>query len=133
DWSYRATPFDDPDLGDLPPWLRARFAVACSNGIDDDGDGLVDYPEDPGCKSSVSTTENPACQNGIDDDGDAKFDFDSGVSASQGHVTGHIDPECNGIPWLASETPRACGLGWELGAVGVALELAWRRTRRIRR
>jgi uncharacterized protein YkwD len=30
---------------------------ACSNGKDDDGDGKVDYPADPGCTSSTDTDE----------------------------------------------------------------------------
>jgi len=30
---------------------------ACSNGSDDDGDGLTDYPNDPGCTSSSDTDE----------------------------------------------------------------------------
>ncbi len=29
----------------------------CSNGLDDDGDGLTDYPNDPGCTSSTDNTE----------------------------------------------------------------------------
>ena len=30
---------------------------ACSNGIDDDGDGLIDYPDDPGCESGQDEDE----------------------------------------------------------------------------
>ncbi len=30
----------------------------CSNGVDDDGDGLIDFPNDPGCSSRDDTTEN---------------------------------------------------------------------------
>src|SRR5215469_462582 len=33
-------------------------APACSNGVDDDGDGLVDM-EDPDCESPEDTTEEP--------------------------------------------------------------------------
>ena len=32
-------------------------APACSNGRDDDGDGRVDYPADPGCASPSDTSE----------------------------------------------------------------------------
>src|SRR5262249_13656225 len=57
---------------------------ACGNGKDDDGNGLVDYPNDPGCSAASDTdefTENPvAC-------GPAmmirKLPFD-------GHVTGML-------------------------------------------
>ncbi len=35
---------------------------ACSNGIDDDGDGLIDYPYDPGCATRNDDDEYNACQ-----------------------------------------------------------------------
>jgi uncharacterized protein YkwD len=41
--------------GSTPPPPPA--APACSNGQDDDGDGKVDYPADPGCASSADTDE----------------------------------------------------------------------------
>jgi CSLREA domain-containing protein len=33
-------------------------APACSDGLDNDGDGLVDYPEDPGCPGPDSLRED---------------------------------------------------------------------------
>jgi hypothetical protein len=30
----------------------------CSDGIDNDGDGLIDYPQDPGCSSATDNSEN---------------------------------------------------------------------------
>jgi hypothetical protein len=48
----------------------------CSNGIDDDGDGLVDYPADPDCSSPTDPSEGVfVCSNGIDDDGDGLIDY----------------------------------------------------------
>jgi hypothetical protein len=85
-------------------------ATQCSNGIDDDGDGKVDYPNDPGCSSSSDTSESPdptppptasQCSNGIDDDGDGKVDYpnDPGCSSSSDTsespdpvTTGETDP-----------------------------------------
>ncbi len=32
-------------------------APACANGADDDVDGLIDFPDDPGCDSAVDTVE----------------------------------------------------------------------------
>jgi uncharacterized repeat protein (TIGR01451 family) len=32
-------------------------APACANGDDDDGDGLIDFPDDPGCHAAVDTDE----------------------------------------------------------------------------
>jgi hypothetical protein len=51
----------------------------CSDGLDDDGDGLADYPADPGCFSIQDDVEvDPAaCGNGLDDDGDGRIDFPS--------------------------------------------------------
>jgi hypothetical protein len=36
---------------------RAENPVACSNGEDDDGDGLTDYPKDPQCTSATDPAE----------------------------------------------------------------------------
>jgi hypothetical protein len=50
----------------------------CADGIDDDGDGLTDYPDDPGCFDAFDDDERGAiyeCDNGIDDDGDGLTDF----------------------------------------------------------
>ncbi len=45
----------------------------CFNGIDDDGDGLVDG-DDPDCDGVIADQE--ICNNGIDDDGDGLIDED---------------------------------------------------------
>ncbi|MCA9526745.1 MAG: hypothetical protein KC549_10685, partial [Myxococcales bacterium] len=54
--------------------------AACANGRDDDGDGVTDFPEEPGCDSPSDDDEaDPAlpqaCSNGVDDDGDGAIDF----------------------------------------------------------
>lgn len=58
--------------------------TVCNNGIDDDGDMLIDFPNDPGCAAVSDNTEAddcpdgatcPACGNGMDDDGDGLIDF----------------------------------------------------------
>jgi cysteine-rich repeat protein len=48
----------------------------CGNGIDDDGDSLVDL-DDPGCIDllDLSEVDPTACENGIDDDGDGAADL----------------------------------------------------------
>jgi hypothetical protein len=127
DWSYRATPADEPDLAVLPDWLRVELGLACSDGVDSDGDGVSDFPSDPGCKSGVFDDEDPACQNGLDDDGDGKVDFDGGASHNGGMPYAAPDPECTGKAWRKTEL-RSCGLGVEL--LGVAA--LCRRLRRVR-
>ena len=105
---WRARVLRAPALGPIPPdpdpgpWRRfagqaveadARVAEppACSNGADDDGDGLVDLA-DPGCSGPGDTSEQEPslpCDNGLDDDGDGLVDL--------------ADPGCSG-PADASET-----------------------------
>jgi len=41
----------------LPPEFRVGIPE-CLDGIDNDGDGLADYPEDPGCESFYDRSEN---------------------------------------------------------------------------
>jgi len=106
------------------PEQLAVVAAACSNGRDDDGDGLIDYPEDPGCKLSTSNIENPQCDDDIDNDGDLAIDWDGGAAGAA------PDPNC-ATAYGKSEKPPAkkCGLGAEL-AVLLPLAVWWRRRRR---
>jgi hypothetical protein len=43
-----------------PSWCKAGSPCppACSNGIDDNGNGLIDYPNDPGCYAANDDTED---------------------------------------------------------------------------
>ncbi|MEZ4431020.1 MAG: hypothetical protein R3F65_01315 [bacterium] len=64
---------------DTPAGPRCERAV-CDNGADDDGDGLTDFPADPGCAAASDPDEAdpavlPACANGVDDDGDGVVDW----------------------------------------------------------
>jgi hypothetical protein len=57
----------------------------CSDGIDNDFDGQVDFPNDPGCESASDDDEtDPQCLDGIDNDGDGLVDYpaDPGCSAA---------------------------------------------------
>ena len=97
---------------------------ACQDGVDNDGDGLLDFPTDPGCMTASSTKENPRCDDDLDNDNDGKIDWDGGSRL------GTPDPECAGRAWRDSEAV-SCGLGAEL-ACALPL-LTWLRTRRRRR
>jgi large repetitive protein len=61
----------------------------CSDGKDNDGDGLIDFPADPGCVSTDDDSEDslpePQCKDGRDNDGDGKIDYpnDPGCFAPQ--------------------------------------------------
>jgi len=76
--------------------------ATCADGVDNDDDGLIDHPSDPGCSDPADTTEtDPAlpCDDGIDNDADALTDFVSGSGLSDpGCADGSSpaeDPECD--------------------------------------
>ena len=66
----------------------------CNDGIDNDGDGRIDYPADSGCASATGSTESPACQDGIDNDGDGSIDYpaDPGCASPTGSTE---SPACD--------------------------------------
>ncbi|MGH0035504.1 MAG: FG-GAP-like repeat-containing protein [Myxococcota bacterium] len=92
----------------------------CADGLDNDGDGLVDHPADPGCAAPEAPDEDTGCQNGLDDDGDGAIDFDGGASRNGGTPLAPADPQCHAAWW--PEHQSRCGLGFELGPL---LALAW--------
>lgn len=57
----------------------------CADGLDNDGDGRTDFPQDPDCVSAGDTSESPLpetvgagkaqCADGLDNDGDGQVDF----------------------------------------------------------
>lgn len=61
---------------------------ACKDGKDNDADGLIDYPADPGCTSpedrdeyNAPQAEQPQCSDSVDNDGDGLVDLnDPGCS-----------------------------------------------------
>ena len=65
----------------------AFVPIDCNDGVDNDDDGLADYPLDPGCASlndmDEVDPELPACKDGVDNDGDDKTDHpdDPGCSS----------------------------------------------------
>jgi len=58
---------------------NAFHKAQCNDGKDNDGDGVIDFPDDPGCTSAEDDSENsqpsPQCKDGRDNDGDGKIDF----------------------------------------------------------
>jgi hypothetical protein len=82
-------------------------AGECANGIDDDADGRVDFPADPGCRDALSSTESPQCDDAVDNDGDGTLDWDGGPSS------GIPDATCAGRG-SGTREETGCGLGFEL-------------------
>jgi len=123
-----ATDYDDPDGSRNDMGLfggphadetgGTEPGTDCADGVDNDGDGWIDYVEDdwmtpeldeslwgdPGCASETDGSEDNGdlgeCADGVDNDGD-------------GAVDGH-DPECSdaeGIGWAWSSESPACSNG----------------------
>ncbi|HLE97654.1 MAG TPA: S8 family serine peptidase [Candidatus Thermoplasmatota archaeon] len=71
--------------------------AACADGADNDGDGLVDYPADPGCSSASDTDEfnapppPAACADGADNDGDGLVDYPADPGCSSATDTDETD------------------------------------------
>ena len=63
--------------GDATTAPAATGTNACADGLDNDGDGAIDWPQDGGCRSADATTEEPAkaCSDGLDNDGDGATDW----------------------------------------------------------
>lgn len=75
---FGATTASTPvSVADAPP------PGECADGTDNDGDGLADYPADPGCANWQATSkEAPQCQDGLDNDSDTQVDHPGDLQCS---------------------------------------------------
>jgi hypothetical protein len=78
---------------------RGFYPSLCDDGLDNDGDGAIDYPDDPGCLAPDSIREDPPCDDGLDNDGDGLIDWD-------GAGVAHPDPECTTATTATEAAPR---------------------------
>ncbi|MBU1896695.1 hypothetical protein KKB55_02875, partial [Myxococcota bacterium] len=74
----------------------------CLNRRDDDEDGRVDYPTDPGCESPRDRDERtpsptPACANDEDDDGDGRVDYPLDPGCLSAASTSELDACGDGV------------------------------------
>jgi probable HAF family extracellular repeat protein len=84
----------NPD-GDPEAWIAFLGDSACSDGSDNDGDGLVDL-EDPGCDSADDSSEQSTslvCDDGVDNDGDGATDFPADLGC-YGFESPRENPQC---------------------------------------
>jgi hypothetical protein len=129
-YRWRARVLHAPPTGPLPaqpphsPWrrlgaqaveadVRTAAAPACSNGLDDDGDGLIDHPADPGCTSAADLSEKDGrlfCDDGLDNDGDGWTDYSITPSLR--------DPGCRDPSWLRENPQCQDGLNND-GQIGI--------------
>jgi len=75
-----------------------EVAPICFNGVDDDSDGIVDFPRDPGCSAAGDEDETdspraPFCANGLDDDGDGRVDYPYDPGCAGAGDQDETDPE----------------------------------------
>ncbi|MGH7855860.1 MAG: hypothetical protein ACREQY_00910, partial [Candidatus Binatia bacterium] len=85
----RSCPGGTCESEEVEPTPVPTPAPQCSDDVDNDGDGLVDFPNDPGCASDADSSEtDPAaqCSDNIDNDDDGFTDF--GTEPSN-------DPQCS--------------------------------------
>jgi len=100
---------------------RVCALAACSDGIDNDGDGKKDYPFDPGCDSPSDDDESdtcpgagcPVCSNGMDDDADGLTDFptDWGCDSAAGATEVFCMPETDPAKLITTKVTTGTTVG----------------------
>lgn len=89
-----------------PPFVGPPAPTAvCSDGLDNDGDGFIDFPTDPGCDSPTDPDETdppapPVCSDGLDNDGDGLIDFPNDPGCDSAADPDETDPP---IPPVCSD------------------------------
>jgi uncharacterized repeat protein (TIGR01451 family) len=87
-YQWRMTEQNTGTFGQLTPpqyvnvsGATATSRAACADGLDNDRDGHIDYPNDPGCTSYTDNDESDygsslaACADGRDNDSDGRTDY----------------------------------------------------------
>jgi hypothetical protein len=96
----------------------------CDDGLDNDGDGLIDDPADPGCADALDTSERDdtgtyPCDDGEDNDSDGRTDFDPVTFANPGDQytppSGSGDPGCKDPTWSTESPQCQDGINNDLG------------------
>jgi cysteine-rich repeat protein len=135
----------DAILVDIP-LLEARGATvswtdtgqcginACDDGLDNDGDGLTDWPDDPGCVDASDPSERePAlpCDDGVDNDGDSLADYPADPGC-QNPGCALEDPQCqdgvnnDGEPGIDFDGGASANGGVPLDAPDPQCMVAWK-------
>jgi outer membrane protein OmpA-like peptidoglycan-associated protein len=111
-----------------PPPVATPVAVvpvvsACGDGVDNDGDGRIDYPADPGCTSVDDDDEtDPAqCKDGVDNDGDGLTDYPADKGCSSADDDDETDP-CKTPEQGERVSLQGCGTGDVIVLRGVNFE-----------
>jgi large repetitive protein len=115
-------------VAECGPTLECRIPVGqttmqcagpvCFDGLDDDGDGKIDYPLDPGCSSPTDSTETdtcanqsdpacPACSNGVDDDQDSTTDYPNDLTCVAASTLSEHCTQAEAV--IVATTPQTTG------------------------
>lgn len=85
--------------------------AACADKLDNDKDGKIDYPNDPGCSSATDNDETDpplaACTDGIDNDGDGKIDYPADPGCTSATDTDESNPLPAPVPTVLIMTRTA--------------------------
>ncbi len=97
---------------------RTCRGAACDDGLDNDGDGKFDFPEDPGCDSVDDISEadpatTPVCADGMDNDTDTLIDWprDYGCVAASGSSEKFCPVETNPTSLITSALTTGTTVG----------------------
>lgn len=112
---------DDPDAGLARLRLIPHTPTVCSNLLDDDNDGVADFPDDPGCQDAADQDEyNPAqCVN------TAVQPCDAGVCAGTRTCTNGTWGRCGGCDAGVVMPPVDAGVVVDAGP-GCTVTGIWR-------
>jgi hypothetical protein len=122
-------------------------SLQCADGIDNDGDGRIDFENDSGCTSAMDSSERDSdlpCDDGFDNDRNGLIDYpaDPGCKSPTdqeelGSVSASNDdnpddnPDGEGDGESAGGSKGACGFGFELAFILPPM-IAWRKRRHAR-
>jgi outer membrane protein OmpA-like peptidoglycan-associated protein len=111
-----AAPVAEP-VAVVPP------VAICADGQDNDGDGQIDFPADPGCSAADDgdETDPPACADGKDNDSDGLIDFPNDKGCSAADDTDETDP-CKTPQPGERISLKGCGTGDVIVLRGVNFE-----------
>ncbi|MGI9099781.1 MAG: hypothetical protein ACR2H2_15045 [Solirubrobacteraceae bacterium] len=81
--------------------VEAPALALCADGADNDADGKVDYPADPGCLSTADNDETdpqappppPRCADNVDNDADGKVDYPADPGCLSAADDDETDPQ----------------------------------------
>ena len=111
----------------------------CADGIDNDGDGQVDWPDDDGCADAEDLRENE-CDDGVDNDGDTLVDYGDDPGCRNLLDASREAPPCNdgvdndGDAFIDYGLDPNCQAAWDTevpkgeancGLFGVEVLLVW--------